>query len=86
MSHIKAQSIIDVDKVPALQKDMELLSQIMIEELEAVNLYEQMMYSTDNKKVKELLEELRKEEKEHFEKARKVLILISPEEKDEDED
>ncbi|MFP4006295.1 MAG: ferritin [Candidatus Hadarchaeia archaeon] len=46
-------------------KDLERARQSLIEELEAVNWYQERVENTDNEDLKEILEHNRDEEKEH---------------------
>ncbi len=52
-------------------------------EYEAIQLYQQIMESTDNKDVKIVLSDVAKEEKHHVGELRKLLEILSPEDEKE---
>jgi len=56
---------IDLSKVSKENIDKEILRAGIIAELDAINLYEQMAASTDNKDLKEILLDIAREEKTH---------------------
>lgn len=55
----------DKQKLDAKAKDAARIRQSLIEELEAINLYEERIQASNNPKVKGLLAHNRDEEKEH---------------------
>lgn len=55
----------DWQSLPKLTKDLERARQSMIEELQAVNWYQQRIDSTDDAELRRILEHNRDEEKEH---------------------
>ena len=56
---------IDLSKVKKEDLDKEILRLGMIAELDAISLYEQLAAKTKNKKIKEVLLDIAKEEKTH---------------------
>jgi rubrerythrin len=60
-----SQEPIDLSKVKEEDVDKEILRLGMIAELDAVSLYEQLSAKTKNKKIKEVLLDIAKEEKTH---------------------
>lgn len=55
----------DFKNLPQVDKDLERARQSLIEELEAINWYQQRIESSKNAKLKKILEHNRDEEKEH---------------------
>ncbi len=82
---VHAKTPVDMAKMPQEEIDKQILRSVMMAELDAISLYEQMCYNTSNKKIKDLLEELIDEEKEHFEQAEDLLETMEGDE-DTDED
>jgi len=65
---------IDLNKVKKEDKDNEILRLGMIAELDAVSLYEQLAAMTENKKIKEILLDIAKEEKTHMGEFQALLL------------
>ena len=65
---------IDLNKVNNEDKDNEILRLGMIAELDAVSLYEQLAAMTENKKIKEVLLDIAKEEKTHMGEFQVLLL------------
>ncbi len=55
----------DFETLSQAEKDLERARQSLIEELEAINWYQQRIQSAKNSKLKKILEHNRDEEKEH---------------------
>lgn len=55
----------DFENLSQVDKDLERARQSLIEELEAINWYQQRSQSSKNSKLKKILEHNRDEEKEH---------------------
>jgi len=72
-------SPIDLDKVPEKEIDKEILRLGMIAELDAVNLYEQLAAKSKNKKIKEILLDIAKEEKTHVGEFQTLLLELDKE-------
>ena len=66
-------------KDDAVISDATILRQAIIAEQDAVNLYEQMAKSTSNKKLKEILLDVAKEEKVHIGEFEALLAEIDKE-------
>jgi rubrerythrin len=62
--------------------DVEIIRFGMISELDAVNLYQQMADSTDNKDLKAVLLDIAKEEKIHFAEFQAMLLKYDGEQLD----
>jgi len=69
-----SQEPIDLSKVKEEDVDKEILRLGMIAELDAVNLYEQLAAKTKNKKIKEVLLDIAKEEKTHVGEFQTLLL------------
>ena len=70
------QEMIEKSEQKNNNKDEQLKEGIrnaIISELEAVNLYETLAYTTDNKKVKEVLYDIAREEKAHIGELQTIL-------------
>ena len=65
---------IDLNKVKKEEIDKEILRLGMIAELDAVSLYEQLAAMTENKKIKEILLDIAKEEKTHMGEFQALLL------------
>jgi len=74
-----SQEPIDLSKVKEEDVDKEILRLGMIAELDAVNLYEQLAAKTKNKKIKEVLLDIAKEEKTHVGEFQTLLLGIDKE-------
>ena len=69
-----SQIPINLSSVKKEDLDKEILRVGMIAELDAVNLYEQMAVMTENKKIKEILLDIAKEEKTHVGEFQALLL------------
>lgn len=74
---------IDLKKVGKTDIDREILRIGIIAELDAVNLYEQLAVMTDDKKIKEVLLDIAKEEKTHVGEFQALLLKIDKEQVEE---
>ena len=74
-----SQPPIDLDKVPQEQVEKEILRLGMIAELDAVNLYEQLAAKSKNKKIREVLLDIAKEEKTHVGEFQALLLELDKE-------
>lgn len=72
-------SPIDLDNVPKEEIDKEILRLGMIAELDAVSLYEQLAAKTKNRKIKEILLDIAKEEKTHMGEFEAFLLELDKE-------
>ncbi len=78
-----SQIPIDLKKLKKEKIDREILRVGMIAELDAVNLYEQLAAVTENKKIKEVLLDIAKEEKTHVGEFQTLLLEIDKEQEKE---
>jgi len=69
-----SQIPIDLTKVAQEERDQEILRTGIIAELDAINLYEQMVAMTQDKKLKALLLDIAKEEKTHVGEFQALLL------------
>jgi len=69
-----SQFSIDLSKVSEENIDKEILRLGMIAELDAINLYEQLAEKTQDKKIKEVLLGIAKEEKTHVGEFQTLLL------------
>jgi len=69
-----SQPPIDLSKVSKENVDKEILRLGMIAELDAINLYEQLAEKTQDKKIKEVLLDIAKEEKTHVGEFQTLLL------------
>jgi len=69
-----SQFPIDLSKVSEENIDKEILRLGMIAELDAINLYEQLAEKTQDKKIKEVLLGIAKEEKTHVGEFQTLLL------------
>ncbi len=69
-----SQEPLDLDKVKEEEIDKEILRLGMIAELDAVSLYEQLAAKTKDKKIKEVLLDIAKEEKTHIGEFETLLL------------
>ncbi|MFA5071657.1 MAG: ferritin family protein [Candidatus Pacearchaeota archaeon] len=74
-----SQEPIDLSKVKEEDVDKEILRLGMIAELDAVSLYEQLSAKTKNKKIKEVLLDIAKEEKTHVGEFQTLLLGLDKE-------
>lgn len=65
---------IDLSKVNKKDLDKEILRAGLIAELDAISLYEQLAEMTDDKKIKEVMLDVAKEEKEHVGEFQTLLL------------
>jgi hypothetical protein len=65
---------IDLEKNSKKAIDMEILRAAIVAELDAINLYEQFAATTDDKKMKEVLLDIAKEEKTHVGEFQALLL------------
>ncbi len=65
---------IDLSKVDTKNMDLEILRAGLIAELDAISLYEQMAAMTKDKKIKAVLMDIAKEEKEHVGEFQSLLL------------
>ena len=83
LNELLAITPIDLKNVDSDKKDKEILRMGIIAELDAVNFYEQLADSATNKKVKEMLLDIAKEEKTHVGEFQELLKELDPEYKEE---
>lgn len=83
LNELLATTPIDLKNVDSDKKDKEILRMGIIAELDAVNFYEQLADSATNKKVKEMLLDVAKEEKTHVGEFQALLKELDPEYKEE---
>jgi rubrerythrin len=76
-------SPIDLDKVPEKEIDKEILRLGIIAELDAVSLYEQLAAKTKNKKIKNVMLDVAKEEKTHVGEFQALLLELDKEQVEE---
>lgn len=69
-----SQIPIKIEKVEKKLLDREILRVVMIAELDAVNLYEQLAAATENEVIKEVLLEVAREEKTHVGEFQTLLL------------
>jgi len=70
---------IDLSKLKKGDIDKEILRLGMIAELDAVSLYEQLAAKTEDKKIKEVLLDIAKEEKTHMGEFQALLLRLDKE-------
>lgn len=78
-----SQIPLDLGKVRKETTDREILRVGMIAELDAVSLYEQMAAVTENKKIRNVLLDIAKEEKTHVGEFQALLLEIDKEQQTE---
>ena len=76
-------SPINLDKFPEKECDKEILRLGMIAELDAVNLYEQLVEKTKSNKIKAALLDIAKEEKTHMGEFQALLLELDKEQVEE---
>lgn len=74
---------IDFDKIPKEDVDKEILRWGIMAELDAINFYEQMAAKAHNKKIKEVLLDVAKEEKTHVGEFQAMLLKLDKEQVEE---
>ena len=77
---------IDLDKVSEENIDKEILRLGVIAELDAINLYEQLAAKAKDPKIKKVMLEVAKEEKEHVGEFQTLLLEKDPEQVEEMEE
>ena len=75
-----------LEKVRKEDLDKQILRFGILAELDAINLYEQMANMTDNKKLKMVLLDIAKEEKEHVGEFQYLLLKLDKQQLEELED
>jgi len=65
---------IKLEKVEKKLLDREVLRAAIIAELDAINLYEQLSATTENKNIRDILLDVAKEEKTHFGEFQALLL------------
>jgi rubrerythrin len=74
-----AKTPIDLEKVSPEEIDKQILRLGTIAELDAINLYEQLASYAKDPKVKKVMLEVAKEEKEHVGEFQTLLFKLDPE-------
>jgi rubrerythrin len=74
VKYVLSQIPIKIEKVEKKLLDREILRVVMIAELDAVNLYEQLAAATENEVIKEVLLEVAREEKTHVGEFQTLLL------------
>ncbi|HXX36091.1 MAG TPA: ferritin family protein [Thermodesulfobacteriota bacterium] len=74
---------IRIEKLRKEDLDREILRAAIIAELDAINLYEQMADTSQNKDIRKLLLDVAKEEKTHVGEFQTLLLAEDPQQKDE---
>lgn len=72
-----------LDRIKKGNVDKEILRAAIIAELDAINLYEQMAETTQNKAIRKLLWDVAKEEKTHVGEFQTLLLMKDEEQKQE---
>jgi rubrerythrin len=70
---------IDLEKIKPEDMDKVLLRAALIAELDAINLYEEMVALSKNKRIKTVLLDVAKEEKEHVGEFQALLLMFDKE-------
>ena len=74
---------IDLSKVGRENADKEILRIGIIAELDAISLYEQLAAMSKNEKIKKVLMDIAKEEKEHVGEFQELLLRLDKEQAEE---
>jgi len=74
---------IDVERIGREDLNKEILRVGILAELDAVNLYEQMVAMTDDTNIKKILLDIAKEEKTHVGEFQALLLKLDGEQKEE---
>ena len=74
---------VDITKISKENRDKEILRMAIQAELDAINLYEQMAHSADNKIVRDVLFEIAREEKTHVGEFQTLLLRLDTEQETE---
>jgi len=69
-----SETPIKLEKVEKKLLDREVLRAAIIAELDAINLYEQLAATTENKNIRDILLDVAKEEKTHFGEFQALLL------------
>lgn len=69
-----SETPIKLEKVEKKPLDQQVLRVAIIAELDAINLYEQLAATTENKNIREILLDVAKEEKTHFGEFQALLL------------
>jgi len=78
-----SQTPVDLEKIPKTEIDKEILRMGIIAELDAINLYEQLASKSQNKKIKDVLIEIAREEKTHVGEFQTLLLQLDEEQAEE---
>jgi rubrerythrin len=70
---------IDIEKIKPDDVDKEILRAALIAELDAINLYEEMAALAKDKRIKKVLLDVAKEEKEHVGEFQTLLLIFDKE-------
>ena len=74
---------IDIEKIKIEDIDKEILRAALIAELDAINLYEEMAALAKNQRIKTVLLDVAKEEKEHVGEFQTLLLMFDKEQVEE---
>ena len=74
---------IDIEKIKPDDIDKEILRAALIAELDAINLYEEMAALAKDKRIKKVLLDVAKEEKEHVGEFQTLLLIFDKEQVEE---
>jgi rubrerythrin len=74
-----SQIQIVLEKIDPKALDKQILRAAIIGELDAINLYEQMAYLTENENLRKVLLDVANEEKTHIGEFQAMLLRIDPE-------
>ena len=74
---------VDITKISKENRDKEILRIAIQAELDAINLYEQMAHSADNKIVRDVLFDIAREEKTHVGEFQTLLLRLDTEQETE---
>jgi rubrerythrin len=78
-----AKNPVDLKELDSDVRDMEILRFAISAEIDAINLYEQMASTTENKDIKETLLNIAKEEKTHIGEFESLLLELDKDQKKE---
>jgi len=74
VNSVMSETPIKLEKVEKKLLDREVLRAAIIAELDAINLYEQLAATTENKNIRDILLDVAKEEKTHFGEFQALLL------------
>jgi len=77
-----SQNPVNVKSLGQPEKDIENIRLAMVGELDSINLYEQMVKTSNNPKVIEILSDIAKEEKQHVGELQVLLDELDPQNHD----